>query len=317
MNSLILGTWILAFFGTPDQAPPPKNVARQLDFVSIAVPGNPQDKNGYGRVTYTYRITRNAIDNEAYAGFLNAADSSGANSKALYNPLMGSAAEGGITFDPQAKPGEKYAVKPGMAKNPVYFVSWPDAARMVNWLSNGGQRGSSTEIGVYNLRASKGQLAARVPAAHYAIANPDELYKAAYYLPTGLGKTDTDEVYASGRGAITLATPGGVVNELVDPLQLSQGKANWVPENASQSPGLSFAGAKGSIQENGQITFHLVSMDNSRDIADEGADDQQYAGAPSLDNTGVPLFFPSSGGGGIGSPVQNAVLNVINPLPSS
>jgi hypothetical protein len=53
---------------------------------------------------------------------------------------------GGILLDPDNEEGEKNQVKEGYADRPELYVSFFDALRFANWLSNG-QGAASTESG--------------------------------------------------------------------------------------------------------------------------------------------------------------------------
>jgi formylglycine-generating enzyme len=85
-----------------------------------------------------------------------------------------------------------------LANRPVVFVSWFDAARMANWLTNG-QGNSSTETGAYTLNgATSGIITANIGAQVY-IPSGDEWFKAAYYN----GATSTYSLYPNGTNSIT------------------------------------------------------------------------------------------------------------------
>jgi sulfatase modifying factor 1 len=68
-------------------------------------------------------------------------------------------------------------------------VSWGDAARFVNWVSNGQPVGAeepaTTETGTYALNGATTDAALtavdRAPGAAYALPTENEWYKAAYY----------------------------------------------------------------------------------------------------------------------------------------
>ena len=54
-----------------------------FDWATVGNPGNPHDGSGYGGVDYTYRIAKHEVTNGQYAEFLNAVDSTGANTFAF------------------------------------------------------------------------------------------------------------------------------------------------------------------------------------------------------------------------------------------
>jgi formylglycine-generating enzyme required for sulfatase activity len=98
----------------------------------------------------------------------------------------------GIRYTAGASAGAKYSVigpsgtaygQTG-ANRPITYVSWFDAARFANWMTNG-QGSGSTETGAYDLvTAARGEAPAKTPGAAFYIPTNDELYKAAYYSPT-------------------------------------------------------------------------------------------------------------------------------------
>ncbi len=76
------------------------------------------------------------------------------------------------------------------------YVSWGDAARFVNWLSNGQPSTavedlSTTEDGSYYLNGATNQAAlqgvSRRPGASWVLPSDNEWYKAAYYDPNKPG----------------------------------------------------------------------------------------------------------------------------------
>ncbi len=70
-----------------------------------------------------------------------------------------------------------------MGDKPVNYVNWFDAARVSNWLMNGGTSSSSTETGAYEL--VNGQTTGTAPAvnsgATFYVPTENQWYKAAYY----------------------------------------------------------------------------------------------------------------------------------------
>jgi formylglycine-generating enzyme required for sulfatase activity len=141
---------------------------------------DPQSQGCFGAVEYSYLIGTYEVTNAQYTEFLNAKAAS--DPLALWNPLMGAA--GGI-----ARSGVSgsftYTTIGGLANNPVNWVSFYDAVRFANWLSNG-QGGGSTETGSYTLLGgtatpSNGATLARNPSATIVLPTENEWYKAAYY----------------------------------------------------------------------------------------------------------------------------------------
>jgi len=100
--------------------------------------------------------------------------------------FMGSAvSQGGIART--GAPGTfTYAPLAGRADRPVNFVSFYDALRFANWMSNGEGTGD-TETGAYTLDGGTAiptnglTLTRNVGAAGWYLTSEDEWYKAAYY----------------------------------------------------------------------------------------------------------------------------------------
>ena len=157
-----------------------------FDWATVGNPGNGgdvQSQGTFGAVSYVYRISKHEVTNAQYADFLNAVDSTGTNTLALYNPSMSTYAGGGINFDSGAPIGFKYTVKTGRDNNSVIFVSFFDAMRFTNWLQNG-QGNGSTESGVYTIGDGLSEI--RNPNAAYFIPTENEWYKAAYHKNDGV-----------------------------------------------------------------------------------------------------------------------------------
>lgn len=164
--------------------------AADLAFVHVGDAGNLADTNGFGAVSYEFRIMKFEWTNADYVEFLNAVDPDGINPNAIYSASMGSNDRGGISFSPGASVGAKYATKTNFGDKPVNFVSWFDAARVANWLQNGAQSYGSSDasasapqnVGAYSLgTATTGSAVAKNIGALYWLPNEDEWYKAAYY----------------------------------------------------------------------------------------------------------------------------------------
>jgi len=162
---------------------------------TVGDPGNAADTRyatpGYGSVSYEYKIGKYEVTAGQYTAFLNAVG--GVDTYALYNtemPLTRYArcgiarSGGGIVGDPFT-----YSVAADYANRPVNCVSYWDACRFANWLSNGRPTGAqgagTTETGAYTLDGYDGTDGRTIQRnyynAKYAVPSEDEWYKAAYY----------------------------------------------------------------------------------------------------------------------------------------
>jgi formylglycine-generating enzyme len=159
-----------------------------IDWVTVGDPGNTADTTGdpnpAGAVADSFRIMKFEFTNSQYAAFLNSVAAT--ETYALYNTFMGGNARGGITRS-GASGSYTYAVKANMGDKPVNYVSWFDAARVANWLVNGGTSSSSTETGAYTLVGGQisGTAPAKNPGATFYIPTENQWYKAAYYKGGG------------------------------------------------------------------------------------------------------------------------------------
>ena len=173
-------------------------------FVPVGDVTNAADPaNGYGRVTESFRIGKYEVTIGEYTAFLNAVAAE--DPAGLYHEGMAQdRTSAGITRTSTAA-GFTYAVTgpagitpPGAtspAERPITYVTWFDAARFANWMSNGQPSGRqttrTTENGAYNLaRASGGRAVARNAinpntrsAPTFFLPTENEWYKAAYFTP--------------------------------------------------------------------------------------------------------------------------------------
>jgi formylglycine-generating enzyme len=207
--------------------------------VTVGNPGNATDPSGrpntagFGRVDYSYQIGKYDVTIGQYTAFLNAADPNGTNPNGIWNSGMQNDSNiAGISYNAVAAAGSKYAVMSPAgyvptsgvtaANRPITYVSWFDAARFANWMTNG-QGAGSTETGAYDLAtAAPGVAPAKTPGAAFYIPSENEWYKAAYYSPNygGVGvpgyyayatQSDTDPGNEIGSTAnqANWKTPGG------------------------------------------------------------------------------------------------------------
>ena len=153
-----------------------------IDWVTVGDPGNTADTApaGYGAVADAFQIMKYEFTNQQYTDFLNSVATT--DTYSLYNTTMGSNARGGITRS-GVSGSYTYATRTNMGDKPVNYVSWFNAARVSNWLINGGTSSSSTETGAYTLIG--GQTSGTAPAVNLGatiyIPTEDQWYKAAYY----------------------------------------------------------------------------------------------------------------------------------------
>ena len=191
MKALSLGLAVLAcLLAVPVLAAP-----ITIDMVTVGNPGNANDTGGTfnGAVNYAYQIGKYDVTIGQYAAFLNAADPNGTNPNGIYNSAMETDLRiAGISYTSGASAGSKYSVigpsgtaygQTG-ANRPITYVSWFDAARFANWMTNG-QGAGSTETGAYDLAtAAPGVAPAATTGAAFYIPTENQWYKAAYYDPT-------------------------------------------------------------------------------------------------------------------------------------
>lgn len=191
-----------------------------MDWSTVGNAGNaPDPTTGFGSVGYEYRIGTYEVTNSQYAAFLNTVAASDPNG--LYNSLMGSNVRGGITRS--GSPGSyTYSAKNNMGDKPVNYVSWYDAARMSNWVTNG-QGAGGTESGVYTLTGATSISAiTRDPANpdQVFITTEDEWYKAAYHQPFSQGGDNDDYwLYATQSNTVPTVASATSIGDIANPGQ--------------------------------------------------------------------------------------------------
>jgi formylglycine-generating enzyme required for sulfatase activity len=169
-----------------------------LQFVTVGDINNAADSTGYGSVGYTYQMGKYDVTAAQYCQFLNAVAAT--DTYGLYNTHMAPANNlpavtgGAPTFGivQSSSPGSYTYSVTGNRDFPMNMVTWGDAARFANWLTNGqpsgAQDASTTEDGSYTLNGATTATAlnavTRNANARYVIPTENEWYKAAYYGPT-------------------------------------------------------------------------------------------------------------------------------------
>ncbi len=163
-----------------------------MDFVNVGNPNNPADTTGYGAVDHYYRIGKYEVTNSQYAEFLNAKGQSNANE--IYNSSMASY---GITQSGSSG-SYTYSVTSGFENKPVVYVSWFDAARFANWMSNG-QGNGDMETGAYTLNGATSGIITLNSGAQVYLPSRNEWHKAAYYNAA----TKSYSLYPNGQESMT------------------------------------------------------------------------------------------------------------------
>ena len=185
-----------------------------LDMVTVGDPGNAYDtintgtNPNYGAVADSFQIMKYEWTNSQYTDFLNSVAVT--DTYSLYNASMGSDARGGITRSGSSG-SYTYAAKTNMGDKPVIYVSWFDAARVSNWLMNGGTSSSSTETGAYTLAGgTSGNAPAVNNGATFYVPTENQWYKAAYYKggSTNAGYWDYATQSDSAPTAVTAGLTG-------------------------------------------------------------------------------------------------------------
>lgn len=255
-RSFFLSTIVLA---AGISSPSAKAVTYDLVFVGDA--GNEASIYSYGAVDWNYQIGKYEVTIQNYTDFLNAVAAS--DPYFLYSEKMGmdlnsagilrSGGAGSYTYSVMNNGGNS-------ANRPITYVSWFDAARFANWMSNGQPTGAAaigtTENGAYDLTG--GLIKGAAPTKNtinpntgstpnFYIPSENEWYKAAFYSPEkdeGLGgywryATQSDD------------TPGNIagsddnqVNYIVQPSGYFS-----VTQNNVLSPGQNYLTDVGSFPE--------------------------------------------------------------------
>jgi sulfatase modifying factor 1 len=185
--------WALVFLGASCvslAAAGAAQAAITIPMVPVGNAGNAADTTGFGSVAYSYNIGKTDVTATQYTAFLNAVAKT--DTYGLYNSNMASSfAAAGIS-----QSGSSGSYTYATTKNgnfPINYVTWGDAARFANWLTNnqptGAEGNGTTETGSYTLNGAITDTAllavTRNANANYVIPTENEWYKAAYYNPAG------------------------------------------------------------------------------------------------------------------------------------
>lgn len=190
--------------------------AVSIELVTVGDPGNignPYFGGKVGSVDHVFAMGKYEITAGQYTEFLNAVAAT--DTFYLYSTYMDTSNDAwGCGITRSGSPGSyTYNVAADLANRPVNRVSWGDAARFANWLSNGQPTGSqiaaTTEDGSYPLHGAS--YAARKPDARFVIPNWSEWNKAAYYDPA-----------KPGDRAIGISPPGAILRATTCPCWAQQ-----------------------------------------------------------------------------------------------
>jgi sulfatase modifying factor 1 len=251
--------------------------AVSISMVAVGNPGNRNDSNGFGRVTYEYQIGKYEVTIGQYTEFLNAVaktDPYGLWFFMMENDewsagIKRTGTAGSYSYTPLGPVGLSYGQS--AANRPIYWVSWFSAARFANWMANGQPTGplssSTTEDGAYSLNGivsgtapSRNTINPNTSAAPtFYIPTENEWYKAAFFNPTLNSGSGGYYLYATQSNV----PPGNIlgsgpnqVNGWVNGIQALTQSALVVGQNQLTDVG-AFSGSGsfyGTFDQNGNAT---------------------------------------------------------------
>jgi formylglycine-generating enzyme required for sulfatase activity len=133
---------------------------------------------------------------------------------------------------------------------PITYVSWFDAARFANWMTNG-QGSGSTETGAYTLNgATSGDAVAANPGAAFRLPTENEWYKAAYYSPNygGVGVAGYYDYATQSDTA-----PGNTIGSGANQANYISGGAYSVTQSGSYVPNQNYLTDVGAFSGSGSF----------------------------------------------------------------
>jgi formylglycine-generating enzyme required for sulfatase activity len=276
--------------------------------VTVGNPGNAADTTGYGAVGYSYSIGTYEVTTGQYTAFLNAVATT-SDAYGLYNASMGDPSGNGgpmglgCNIQRTVTAGSySYTVASDWANRPVNYVSWGDAARFSNWLTNGQKAdAATTEYGSYTLNGKMTDaelmgVMRNSPAqgGRYYLPTENEWYKAAYHKNDGV--TGHYWSYATGTNSgpgrdMTEATnTGNNANYYLGDLNYLLGSPYWRTPvgqfSASDSP-------YGTFDQGGNVwEWNETDPDGSHRVLRGGAYDYRIGTIGS--STRITYYTPTS-----------------------
>ena len=301
--------------GIADQPPPVK-----ISLVTIGDAGNLSDPaTGFGSVGYRFQLATNDVTIGQYAAFLNAVAADDPNH--LFNEKMSTdlniagiqrlGQPGSYTYtviDPQGL----QTIHANGPDRPITYVSWYDAARFANWISNGQPRGpqgqTTTENGAYNLASMEpGMAVARNQinpntgkAPDFFIPLQDEWYKAAYYSPVKAGgpgyylyATQSDTAPGNDVQSTSIANQVNYLNQQIE-LSITQDTTYQAGQNYLTNVGAFTAspGHYGTFDQNGNV-YQWNDLDGQAGASRGLRGGYWFAGGPSISSTGYSEASPA------------------------
>jgi formylglycine-generating enzyme len=224
-----------------------------IDMVTVGNLGNANDTTGYGAVDYPYQIGKYDVTIGQYTAFLNVVAKT--DTYSLYNENMAldfnvagisrTGVSGSYSYSVKNNGGDS-------SNRPITYVSWWDAARFANWMTNGQQPGGGGDLedGAYSLNgATSGNAPGRTVGAEFYIPTENEWYKAAYFDPT---------LNSGSGGYYTYATqsntaPGNIVGSGANQANYAPGGVYSLTQSSSYDPNQNYLTDVGAFSGSGSF----------------------------------------------------------------
>jgi hypothetical protein len=229
----------------PAPTPPTGTPGGVIDYTMVTVgdAGNIANPDtGLGAVGHDFRIGTYDVTIKQYTDFLNAVAKNDPYS--LYNMNMASDLNTAGIVRSGSSGAYSYSVVDNVGDSgnrPITYVSWFDAARFANWMSNGQPVNleTSEEVsaainnGAYNLASVPAGVAPgrndvnphTGESPTFFLPTQDEWYKAAYFSPHAGSGVPGYFAYATLSNAIPGNQPGSAPNQMTSVISASRSRA--------------------------------------------------------------------------------------------